>query len=118
METREIERIKHELTECLNMLAQQSNQTRGQWASQPDNISDIIDQANLQLEMEFAFGRLLRAGLNKGRILSALQKIEDGSYGICEMCEEKIPRRRLKAIPDAVHCLHCQTQLERAEACG
>jgi DnaK suppressor protein len=36
---------------------------------------------------------------------SALQKIEDGTYGQCSVCEEKIPEDRLKANPSATTCV-------------
>jgi len=43
----------------------------------------------------------------------ALQKFEQGTYGICESCGVPIDRARLKAIPYALYCLECQTRLER-----
>ena len=42
----------------------------------------------------------------------ALQRIEDGIYGTCERCGRKIPRARLDAIPYAIHCVKCASQLE------
>jgi RNA polymerase-binding transcription factor DksA len=42
------------------------------------------------------------------RVLIALQKIDDGSYGICEDCEEHIPLKRLEAVPGALCCVPCQ----------
>ncbi|WP_083455672.1 TraR/DksA family transcriptional regulator [Desulfosarcina cetonica] len=49
-------------------------------------------------------------------MLNALRKIDDGSYGYCEACEEEIPINRLKAIPDARYCISCQAQLEKIVA--
>ncbi len=46
---------------------------------------------------------------------SALEKIENGTYGICESCEQKIPGERMKAIPFARLCLGCKQIEERAE---
>ena len=37
----------------------------------------------------------------------ALTRLRDGSYGLCMFCGSAIPRGRLLAIPDAVHCLSC-----------
>ena len=42
----------------------------------------------------------------------ALQRMEDGAYGVCERCGGKIPRARLEAIPYAIHCVKCASQLE------
>lgn len=37
----------------------------------------------------------------------AEEKIRQGTYGICEMCGEPIPRARLQAVPEAVLCVRC-----------
>ena len=42
----------------------------------------------------------------------ALKKIEEGLYGICEMCKVPIPKTRLKALPYARLCLKCQEAKE------
>ena len=63
--------------------------------------------------MEYTANRLNRDELNKDSIFKALEKIEEGSYGICESCEEEIPIKRLRAIPDAKFCIACQTQMEK-----
>lgn len=43
----------------------------------------------------------------------ALQRIKDGSYGKCKRCAAPIDAARLKAMPMAALCLHCQQQSER-----
>ena len=45
----------------------------------------------------------------------SLRAISDGSYGICAMCEEPIAPKRLKTIPWATYCVHCQEQIEAEE---
>ncbi len=113
MKSREIEKIKNDLMQCLDSLSENASETLGRWANTSEGHSDLIDQANFQQEMHFAFVRLVREGLNKNKIQNALQKIEQGRYGICEGCEEEISTTRLKAIPDATYCFRCQAQLER-----
>jgi DnaK suppressor protein len=43
----------------------------------------------------------------------ALERIEDGSYGICESCEEEIAPERLEALPFTRLCVSCQSEMER-----
>jgi RNA polymerase-binding protein DksA len=44
----------------------------------------------------------------------ALQKIEAGTYGLCEHCESDIGKKRLRALPFARLCIQCkQTEEER-----
>lgn len=38
-------------------------------------------------------------------IRAALERIADGSYGLCEICGEKIPRKRLAILPLATRCV-------------
>ncbi|HIE39742.1 MAG TPA: conjugal transfer protein TraR [Anaerolineales bacterium] len=42
----------------------------------------------------------------------ALQKFDQGTYGICEACGVPIDRARLKALPYALYCLECKSLLE------
>ena len=46
-------------------------------------------------------------------INDALKKIEEGTYGICEMCEEKIQEERLKIKPFAKYCIMCREIIEK-----
>ncbi len=48
-----------------------------------------------------------QAAAERSRIAQALQRIADGTYGICPRCDEPIPDARLEAKPDAVLCLAC-----------
>jgi DnaK suppressor protein len=80
-----------------------------------DSIKDLGDQATTAYTREFLFElgngdrRLLK------EVTSALQRIEDGSYGICERCNEPISDKRLDALPFARHCINCQRVVEEEE---
>ena len=43
----------------------------------------------------------------------ALQRITDGTFGVCEGCEEPINRKRLDVFPSARYCIKCQSKLEK-----
>ena len=43
---------------------------------------------------------------------TALEKIEEGTFGICESCEKKINKERLKAVPYASLCIDCKREEE------
>jgi RNA polymerase-binding transcription factor DksA len=47
------------------------------------------------------------------QIEAALERIEDGVYGLCLECESRIPKARLNAIPYTPHCVKCASKLER-----
>jgi DnaK suppressor protein len=71
---------------------------------------DLIDQANadaeaeLQIRLHETDGRLLRA------IEEALARMRQGTYGVCEVCEQPISKARLEAVPWARHCRDCKEQ--------
>ncbi|HQH26803.1 MAG TPA: TraR/DksA family transcriptional regulator, partial [Oligoflexia bacterium] len=50
-----------------------------------------------------------------GKIEYSLRKIENGDYGVCERCGEKISPARLEARPVAQYCIDCKTELEQNE---
>ncbi|WP_353663028.1 RNA polymerase-binding protein DksA [Hydrogenimonas sp. SS33] len=49
-------------------------------------------------------------------IEEALAKIKNGTYGICEMCEEPIGMQRLKVKPFAKYCITCRQIAEKSPA--
>lgn len=42
----------------------------------------------------------------------AWENLQQGTYGICRLCSEEIPRKRLEAVPTATFCVPCQALLE------
>ena len=42
----------------------------------------------------------------------ALERLEYGTFGVCEGCDEQIPLRRLRAVPTTRYCVGCQKQRE------
>lgn len=45
------------------------------------------------------------------QVTDALERFEQGTYGICERCSAEIDPARLQALPYATLCLHCQQRL-------
>jgi DnaK suppressor protein len=43
----------------------------------------------------------------------ALQRVQQGTYGICERCREPIDPARLEIVPEATLCMPCQTTIEQ-----
>src|SRR5215217_7797296 len=54
---------------------------------------------------EIGVGASLEAGLE--RTERALAKLDDGTYGLCDMCGKAIAPKRLQAMPDVVLCIEC-----------
>ena len=112
MELNDIDRIKECLMQWLVNLSQNSNGLLEQWADLSEDLPDSLDKSIMLNEKDLTFQRLSRDGLNIENILRALQKIDEGTYGVCDECDRKIPVKRLIAMPDARLCISCQTELE------
>ena len=77
-----------------------------------ENLADPLDQIKSALDREMTMNQLdARAHLVQD-IRAALDAINDGTYGFCESCEERIPLKRLKAVPWARRCVRCQMDVE------
>jgi DnaK suppressor protein len=77
------------------------------------DIGDLVDQAGDERDRELS---LLLTGREKEKVLAineALEKVNEGTYGICEECGERIGPGRLKVMPLAKFCVACQSKLER-----
>jgi RNA polymerase-binding transcription factor DksA len=70
-----------------------------------DMGSDTFEQDNTILLMN-SEGETLTA------VEGALERVEEGIYGVCLECQSKIPKTRLKAIPYTPHCVKCASELE------
>ena len=49
------------------------------------------------------------------KIKSALERIDNGTFGICDSCGEEISVKRLKARPVTTQCIDCKTKQEAQE---
>jgi DnaK suppressor protein len=71
------------------------------------DMSQSIFDRELDASVEEGIERRLR------EVERALQKIEEGTYGVCDDTGEDIPRGRLQAVPEAVRTVEAQQRFER-----
>jgi len=74
-----------------------------------DDVDAAVDTANDEISTQLA--ELESREL--GQIEHALERIELGAYGRCEVCNEKIAELRLNALPYTSTCIDCQREAER-----
>jgi len=79
-------------------------------------VADPLDMTTESAERDVAVQLLDRESALVRRLRSALQRIHDGSYGICLHCEEEIAPKRLKAMPSAELCRDCQEKADHSES--
>lgn len=77
--------------------------------------ADILDQAASDIDRNYTLRICDRESRLIKKIKTALSKIEEGTFGICESCDERIGIERLKARPVTAYCIRCKTQMEAFE---
>lgn len=76
---------------------------------------DDLDRAAASRDQEINYMLSAREREELRTIDEALSKIEEGVYGICERCEKSIGVKRLEALPLALFCRDCQSEMESAQ---
>lgn len=76
-----------------------------------DSVDFSVIESNSQID--FAISANLKQELND--IEESLKKITQGTYGICESCDEFIGTERLKVKPHAKYCFMCRESLEKGK---
>ena len=77
------------------------------------DIGDFYDHASSDRDRELALMLADREREKLTFVDDALKRLEQGTYGICESCDEDIDKERLMAMPFTKLCLSCQEDLER-----
>ena len=80
-----------------------------------DDLPDETDLAATEMNQNLAFKLRDRERLLLSKIDEALMKIEEGTFGVCEECEEPIEMRRLEARPVCNLCISCKEKQEHKE---
>ena len=78
----------------------------------PPSGADFFDVAQGVEHQELATLSASRLFERARRLRLALERVDDGDYGVCSECGRPIPSRRLLAVPDATACVECQERLE------
>jgi DnaK suppressor protein len=73
-----------------------------------EGSADALDRTLRATECDLAVLNLEAASAKLWDAQAALERIEDGSYGICLECDEPISLMRLAAMPSAACCIRCQ----------
>ena len=109
------EYFKQKLLNWKNELLKESSQTLNNLQSDNEAKPDITDRASEEIDRSFELRTRDRERKLINKINSALQRIEDGSYGYCEETGEEIGLKRLEARPVATYTLEAQERREITE---
>lgn len=77
----------------------------------PDPLDRALSESNRTIELR----KRDRERKLIQKIQKAIQKTEDGTYGICEICGEEITEDRLEVRPETTLCISCKEEQEKVE---
>jgi len=111
--------LQEERQRVVDAISYLHEETPGSLADETEEITGAGDNhlgetatATLDREIDYSLEEnsehVLRA------IDGALQRIGDGTFGLCETCGQPISEERLEAIPYATQCIDCRRKGERA----
>jgi len=122
LNVREVEEIRTALIDRKHLLAKRverlnedsvlgNPREQGETSSLPTHLADLGTET---FEQEKTIGMAERTAAEIQEIDLALERMESGTYGICEHCRKRIQPERLQALPSAVRCTRCQEEEEAA----
>ena len=79
----------------------------------PSNSLDPADAGANLSETDRTEAVLHSAQQQRGKVLAALTRMNEGTYGLCVDCGRPVPDGRLEARPDASRCVACQARYDR-----
>jgi len=106
------------LTKRLEELLVEAENTVVDMSDKEETFPDPTDRASLESDRNFLLRIRDRERKLIIKIREALNRIEDGNFGICEVCGEEISEERLKARPVTTLCIDCKTDEEEKEKIG
>lgn len=115
MDANDLETIKNLLIQQLAELENKTQTNEIPGMAQESGLQDPLDIATSDMEKNMALRIRERESRLIAKIKQALALIDEGAYGICEVCGEDIPVKRLIARPVTTQCIECKTKEEMME---
>ena len=115
MKKKDIKYFENLLNDQLEELLNQADNTVTGMTAPKENFPDPTDRASLEADRNFMLRIRDRESKLIKKIKRALQRIEDGTFGMCEECGEDVSVKRLKARPVTTQCIDCKTKEEALE---
>lgn len=112
----QVESFRSMLVEKRDEIVRRAEQTlKEDMTLDADDLPDEMDLASSEYLQAFTFRLRGREKNLLDKIQKALDRIEDGTFGICEECDEPISPKRLEARPETTLCIRCKEEQERVE---
>jgi DnaK suppressor protein len=111
----QLDRIRSRLHGMLEDLENEVTTTVDGMRTAGGAFPDPTDRATLESERNLTLRIRDRERKLRNKIEDALARIEDGTFGICEVCGDEIGFARLEARPVTTLCINCKSEQEQDE---
>lgn len=115
MRKRELDFFRKLLNRRLEELLMEAERTKDQVKETDEPVADPMELASNGFDKDFLLRLRDRERKLMVKIKEALERIENGTFGICEECGEKISEKRLRARPMTTLCIDCKHEQEASE---
>ncbi|HKJ82714.1 MAG TPA: RNA polymerase-binding protein DksA [Mariprofundaceae bacterium] len=113
---KQLEKYEEQLVNWRKELEDGLNQTmHAMQQEEPSSYPDPTDQASVESDRNFDLRIRDRERRLIRKIDQAMERIKDGSFGMCESCGGAISAKRLQARPVTTLCIDCKTAQEQEE---
>jgi len=107
--------FRYMLNQKMNELLDEAEKTVNDMTTGKENFPDPNDRASLESDRNFELRIRDRERKLIVKIQEAIKRIDDGVFGICEVCSGPISEKRLMARPVTTLCIDCKTKQEKLE---
>ena len=115
MKPEKLEYFKNLLTQRIEDLLDEAGKTVLEMTDGKENFPDVTDRATLESERNFELRIRDRERKLIMKMQEAIKRIDEGTFGICDVCGGSISEERLMARPVTTLCIKCKTKQEKIE---
>ncbi len=115
MKPEQLEYFKNLFSQKIEELLGEAGKTVSEMTGGTESFPDVTDRASQESDRNFELRIRDRERKLAKKMREALQRIEEGTFGICDVCGKKISDKRLMARPVTTLCIECKTKQEEQE---
>jgi DnaK suppressor protein len=109
------EHFRSVLMEEMRQLLEEAGKTVSEMTADTTNFPDPTDRATQESDRTFELRIRDRERKLLSKIREALERLDNGTFGTCEMCGDEISEARLKVRPVTTLCIDCKIEQEKSE---
>jgi DnaK suppressor protein len=115
MDKKQATYFREKLEKISNDILTGADKTISEMTDHSDNYPDPTDRAAAESDRSFELRIRDRERKLLNKIKEAVERIDNGTYGICDECGDDIASERLEARPVTTYCIDCKTRQEQEE---